>query len=149
MDRHLQGMQYGDIQRRMYSDGPEVLGVDFDIARCIDIPDATKVLLEGEEIVQISKQLPYYDALDTGVFKVTQGLMEELARRDGAQGVSLSQGVQALAARGDMKAVSVRSAMWIDVDTPMAHAFAEKRLRRFGDALQPTRSTGIPAAQTA
>lgn len=114
-----------------------VLGIDFDIERCIDIPDATKVLLEGDRIVQISKELPHYHALDTGVFKITEALMEELERANGPLGCSLSAGVQALAARGAMKAVSVGSAMWIDVDTPLAHGFAEKCLTRYGEVLQP------------
>jgi choline kinase len=117
--------------------GEAVLGIDYDIDRCIDIPDATKVLLDGERIIQISKELPRYHALDTGVFKVTEALMEELARADGPNGCSLSQGVQALAARGAMKAVSVGNAMWIDVDTPMTHAFAESSLARYGSSLQP------------
>jgi len=113
-----------------------VLGIDYDIERCIDIPDATKVLLEGDRIIKISKELPEYHALDTGVFKITGALIEELRRADGPEGCSLSQGVQALAARGAMKAVSVGSAMWIDVDTPLAHGFAEKCLARHGEALQ-------------
>ena len=114
-----------------------VLGIDFDIARCVDIPDATKVLLDGDRIVQISKELPTYHALDTGVFKVTGALMDELARADGPDGCSLSAGVQALARRGGMRAVSVGDAMWIDVDTPMAHAFAEQALSRYGIVLAP------------
>ncbi|MET0340611.1 MAG: NTP transferase domain-containing protein [Polyangiales bacterium] len=112
-----------------------VLGIDFDIERCVDIPDATKVVLDGDRIVQISKELPRYDALDTGVFKITGALMEELARAEGPDGCSLSHGVQALARRGAMKAVSVGDAMWIDVDTPMAHAFAEQAIARYGVAL--------------
>jgi choline kinase len=118
-------------------DDEAVLGIDFDIARCVDIPDATKVLLDGDRIVQISKELPTYHALDTGVFKVTGALMDELARADGPDGCSLSAGVQALAKRGAMRAVSVGDAMWIDVDTPMAHAFAEQALLRYGTALAP------------
>lgn len=114
-----------------------VLGIDFDIERCVDIPDATKVFLAGERIARISKELPEYHALDTGVFKVTEALMEALERADGPQGCSLSQGVQALAARGAMKAVSVGTAMWIDVDTPAAHAFAERCLARYGEDLWP------------
>ncbi len=114
-----------------------VLGIDFDVPRCIDIPDATKVLLEGDRIVKISKELPEYHALDTGVFKVTGALMEALEQAEGPAGCSLSQGVQALARRGAMKAVSVGNAMWVDVDTPMAHAFAERALARYGVALAP------------
>jgi 1L-myo-inositol 1-phosphate cytidylyltransferase len=123
-----------------------VLGIDFDIERCVDIPDATKVFLEGDRIARISKELPEYHALDTGVFKITEALIEALERADGPQGCSLSQGVQALAARGAMKAVSVGSAMWIDVDTPMAHAFAERSLARYGEALWPVAPTPRVAA---
>jgi 1L-myo-inositol 1-phosphate cytidylyltransferase len=121
-----------------------VLGIDFDIARCVDIPDATKVFLEGDRIVKISKELPEYHALDTGVFKVTGALFEELERANGPQGCSLSAGVQALAKRGAMKAVSVGDAMWIDVDSPMVHAFAEKALARYGSELAPAVAAAHP-----
>jgi 1L-myo-inositol 1-phosphate cytidylyltransferase len=120
-----------------------VLGIDFDIPRCVDIPDATKVFLEGDRIVKISKELPEYHALDTGVFKVTGALFEELERANGPEGCSLSAGVQALAKRGAMKAVSVGDAMWIDVDSPMVHAFAEKAFARYGSALAPAAAAAV------
>jgi choline kinase len=125
------------IEACVLGPGEAVLGIDFDIQRCVDIPDATKVFLEGDRIVKISKELPEYHALDTGVFKITEALIEELERANGPKGCSLSAGVQALAARGCMRAVSVGAAMWIDVDTPMAHAFAERQLARYGVALAP------------
>jgi choline kinase len=126
-----------------------VLGIDFDIPRCVDIPDATKVFLDGERIVRISKELPEYHALDTGVFKITEALIEALERAEGPQGCSLSHGVQALAARGAMKAVSVGTAMWIDVDTPMAHAFAEESLARYGENLWPEPAVAASAVRSA
>lgn len=138
MSDHLWGPELIlPIDQYRLADGDAVLGIDYDIPRCVDLPDATKVQLNGERIVAISKELRTYDALDTGVFKVTSALLEELERVNGAAGCSLSQGVQALAQRGAMKAVSVGSAMWIDVDTPHAHACAEKALRRYGEALAP------------
>jgi choline kinase len=141
MSDHLWAPQLIDpIDAFALGSGEAVLGIDYDIQRCVDIPDATKVFLDGNRIARISKELPEYHALDTGVFKITEGLIEELERADGPMGCSLSQGVQALAARGAMKAVSVGSAMWIDVDTPMAHAFAEKCIARYGLALAPAAS---------
>ena len=68
--------------------------------------------------VNIGKQLETFHALDTGVFRITPALMDELARVNGPDGCSLSQGVAALAARGQMRVVDVGDAMWIDVDTP-------------------------------
>jgi hypothetical protein len=54
--------------------------------------------------------------------------------------------VQALSSRGCMKAVSVGNAMWIDVDTPMAHTFAEQCLARYGSALQATARPSMVAS---
>jgi choline kinase len=118
------------------SDGA-VLGVDYQISRCFDLEDATKVRLDGDRIVDIGKELPRYDALDTGVFRVTPALIEALEQADGPRGCSLSQGVAALAARGKMRVADVGDAMWIDVDTPATHAYAEQLIARHGQRLAP------------
>jgi 1L-myo-inositol 1-phosphate cytidylyltransferase len=123
-----------------------VLGVDRAIDRCFDLPDATKVALSEDQIVLIGKELAAYDALDTGVFRITPGLMEALRRADGAEGCSLSQGVSALAAEGKMRAADVGAARWIDVDTPEAHAEAERLVRLYGDTLVPAAATARGAA---
>jgi 1L-myo-inositol 1-phosphate cytidylyltransferase len=114
-----------------------VLGVDFKIADCCDLDDATKVRLDGDRIVGIGKELREYDALDTGVFRITPAVIEALERVDGPTGCSLSQGMAALAQHGKMRAADVGEAAWVDVDTPMAHAHATKLLRRYGPALRP------------
>ena len=64
-------------------DDEAVLGVDFDIDGCFDLDDATKVRLSSDRIVSIGKQIRRYDVLDTGVFRITPALMEELARVEG------------------------------------------------------------------
>ena len=116
--------------------GACALGVDFDIERCFDLDDATKVRVTGSAITAIGKELDGYNAIDTGIFRINMSLAEELrgavARRGDA---SLSDGVRALAARGLFVATDVGDARWIDVDTPAAHARAEAMLRVFGDFL--------------
>jgi choline kinase len=79
--------------------------------------EATKVLLDGDRIVAIGKQLDAWTALDTGLFVFTPALFGALeeARRDGE--TTLTAGVQRLAARGLMKGVSIGAANWCDVDT--------------------------------
>jgi choline kinase len=114
-----------------------VLGVDFKIEDCCDLDDATKVRLQGDRIVAISKELPDYHALDTGVFRITPAVIEALERVNGPEGCSLSQGIGQLATQGKMRAVNVGQAAWVDVDTPLAHAHATQLLRRFGPALRP------------
>jgi choline kinase len=119
------------------ADDEAVLGIDHDIEGCFDIPDATKVRLDGDRIAAIGKDLVTYDALDTGVFRITPALIEALERVDGERGCSLSQGVQILSNTGRMRAVDVGTASWIDVDTPAAHREAERLVKAYGRHLAP------------
>ena len=112
------------------------LAVDREVARCFDIDDATKVVTESGRIVEIGKELPDYDCIDTGVFRIGPALIRELEAVVEKHGdASLSEGVRALAARGQFFACDVGDARWIDVDTPEAMARAEAMIRVFGDAL--------------
>jgi choline kinase len=121
-----------------------VLGVDRRVADCFDIDDATKVRMNGHHIVEISKELPHYDALDTGVFRIEKTLTDELDRVASKHGdASLSDGVQALARRGAFWARDVGAARWIDVDTPASATEAERMLRAYGDDLSGLQ---LPAA---
>jgi histidinol-phosphate aminotransferase len=125
--------------------GACALGVDFDIERCFDIDDATKVCVDRAHITRIGKELEDYDALDTGVFRVGPALVRELARLEAAQGdCSLSEGVQALARRGKFFGVDVGEVRWVDVDTRPALEHAEAMLRVFGDSLGDEPGTRTP-----
>jgi choline kinase len=115
-----------------------VLGVDYKIGDCCDLDDATKVSLQGDRIARIGKQLDAYNALDTGVFRITPAVIDALDSVDGPEGCSLSQGMAQLAQSGKMRAADVKDATWIDVDTPHAQRHAEILLRRYGSGLRPT-----------
>jgi choline kinase len=113
-----------------------VLGVDYDIARCFDLDDATKVLVRQQRIVDIAKTLERYNALDTGVFRIGPSLIEELAAVYAKRGdCSLSDGVRSLAQKGLFFARDVGDAQWIDVDTPEAAQRATEMLDWFGESL--------------
>ncbi len=121
--------------------GACALAVDYDIERCFDLPDATKVALEAGRIVDIGKEIDRYDALDTGVFRIGPSLIAALEEELSHSGdPSLSCGVRALAQRGLFLACDAGDARWIDVDTPAAFARAEAMVRVFGDDLgdEPT-----------
>ncbi len=112
------------------------LAVDYDIPRCFDLDDATKVRVERGRIVDIGKEIPAYDALDTGVFRIGPSLVDALDRVYQAGGdCSLSEGVGALADEGMFFACDAGDARWIDVDTPAALEQAEVLLRLYGDGL--------------
>jgi choline kinase len=127
--------------------GACALGVDYDIPRCFDLDDATKVRVEKGRIVDIAKELPSYDALDTGVFRIGPSLIAELSQVADRQGdCSLSDGVKALSQRGQFWATDVGTARWIDVDTPEAAVEAERLLRAYGDDLSGIAPREVAAA---
>jgi histidinol-phosphate aminotransferase len=128
--------------------GGAALAVDYDIPRCFDLDDATKVAVERGLIVRIAKELDAYDALDTGVFRIGPSLVAELSRVAEQNGdASLSDGVQALSRRGVFAAIDVGEVRWIDVDTQPALERAEAMLRVFGDDLgdEPDEASHIDA----
>jgi choline kinase len=134
------------VRRFPLCDGEAVLGVDFKIADCFDLEDATKVALRGDRIVRIAKDLPRFDALDTGVFRITEAVIDALEQVDGPNGCSLSQGMFELSKLGRMRAVDVEDAIWVDVDTPAALSHAERLLRRYGSTLRAPRTvSGLDA----
>lgn len=113
-----------------------VLGVDTRIETCFDLDDATKVQVEGDRITRIGKELENYNALDTGVFRITPAFIEALQDAEGPDGCTLSEGVTKMIALGKMRAANVGDATWIDVDTPEAHAEAERLIAAYGDKLE-------------
>lgn len=109
--------------------GGATLLVDYDIEGVFDLDDATKVLEEGNRIVSIGKTISDYNCIDTGVFVCTSGLMDSLRSYYEEHGdVSLSNGVQNLAAAGLMRTLDIQGGFWQDVDTPEMLAHAEKAL---------------------
>jgi 1L-myo-inositol 1-phosphate cytidylyltransferase len=128
------------LRRVAMADDEAVLGVDFKVEQCFDLDDATKVSVRGDRVEQIGKELGCYDALDTGVFRISPAVIEALERVDGPRGCSLSQGIGELARTRRMRVADVEDASWVDIDTPAALAHAEGLLRRYGPMLHPVRS---------
>lgn len=138
------------VRRLLAAELPQgacALAVDRDIERCFDIDDATKVKMAPSGLItDIGKELSDYDALDTGVFRIGPALVQELAALLAQRGdCSLSEGVRALADKGQFFACDVGDARWIDVDTGPALERAEAMLRVFGDNLGDEPGAGAPA----
>jgi 2-aminoethylphosphonate-pyruvate transaminase len=109
-----------------------LLCVDRDLARVFDIDDATKVALSGESVRAIGKELRQYQAVSAGLFIMSPTL---LAALDGLPQPSLTQGVAAAAARGQVLAYDVGTTLWQDVDSPAMKAHADWLLRVYGEDL--------------
>ncbi len=130
MADHVLGDSLMDIAREHTppENGASLL-VDFKVDTIFDMEDATKVLVEAKRVASIGKKLSDYNAVDTGVFVCTQGLLKALEDVKSEKGdASLSDGVQRLAASGRMAAVDIGDGFWQDVDTPQMLAHAERVL---------------------
>jgi choline kinase len=107
------------------------LGADHAVGNpLLDLYDATKIELGDEgRIRRVGKTLPYYDAVDTGIFIATPELFEALRASLAAGGTgSLSEGVQALADSGRAFTRDIGGRWWLDVDDEAAFAKAEAAL---------------------
>ena len=105
-----------------------VLCVDRNLDGIFDMPDATKVQILGDRVVQIDKELDHFDAVDTGIFLCGTGLFNALEQSITNGDESLSGGIRLLAVEGNMRTVDIDGAFWMDVDTPEALAQANRRL---------------------
>ena len=110
--------------------GDLALAVDYKLEQVFDMDDATKVKVGVEdEILEIDKELSEFDAVDTGVFRCTQGLFDALEVVYDREGdASLSQGVKALADQQKAHTVSIGESWWQDVDDLLTRDEAERRL---------------------
>lgn len=119
------------VQTRVYP-GECYLGIDRQLDGIFDVEDATKVALggqDGKDITEIGKELPRYQAYDTGIFACSEALLDSLEQVYQARGdVSLSEGMRELAQRGLAKTVDLSGLFWQDVDTPASRRYAEKIL---------------------
>ncbi len=114
------------LLRQPLADDEVILAVDSKLDRVFDLDDATKVRCEGNQIIEIGKDLSGYNALDTGMFLCSPALFNRLesARRNGD--CSLSDGMRKLAQDRKLRAFDIGDGHWQDVDSPQALAHAEE-----------------------
>lgn len=112
-----------------------LLLTDSNIDEVHDIDDATKVLQDANKILKIGKELKEYNALDTGIFRVTSEFMHALEEAIQAGEESISHGVRRLIEAGKFQSAPFPDdAAWVDVDTPDALLFAKKNQHRYLEA---------------
>lgn len=113
--------------RRLVAAAPAPAGLALAVDRrlgspLVDEADVTRVRTRGDRILAVGKRLASYDGYDSGVFMVTERLVEALG---GLRSPSLSDGVGLLAAEGMAQAVDIGDAFWMDVDDPAALSMAQ------------------------
>ena len=114
------------LLRQPLADDEVILAVDSKIDRVFDLDDATKVQRKANYIVGIGKDLPSYDALDTGMFLCSPALFDRLEAARNNGDCSLSDGMRRLAQDWKLRAFDIGDGHWQDVDSPQALAHAEE-----------------------
>lgn len=104
--------------------------IDRRIDQVFDTDDATKVLVSSNgRLDEIGKQIPNYNAIDTGVFVCSPSIFSGVDAAKALTGdASISDGVTALIDRQTAESLDIGDAFWQDVDTPEMLAYAEAHL---------------------
>ena len=104
--------------------------IDRRIDDVFDLDDATKVLVgPNGRLDKIGKQIPKYNAIDTGVFVCSPSIFSGVDAAMAMTGdASLSDGVITLIYCDTAESLDIGDAFWQDVDTPEMLAHAEARL---------------------
>lgn len=99
----------------------ETLCIDYAPVHHHELAEATKVAVDGADCIKdIGKDLTYWDALDTGVFLLTENFFQalnELVQHHGTD-VEISDVIRFLVSRGHrFDTCDVSGCFWADVDT--------------------------------
>jgi choline kinase len=109
-----------------------LLLVDHRVDAVVDLDDATKVRMEGARIVEIGKEIPEFNAIDCGVFRLDGRFLDAMERQAALGKESISQGARELIRQSAFEGVAMPdTGAWVDVDTPAAYQFALAHAQRF------------------
>jgi 1L-myo-inositol 1-phosphate cytidylyltransferase len=108
-----------------------VLCIDRKLETIFDMPDATKLHLQGPRF-DIGKEIAPFDVVDVGLFWCAQGFVDALEQElDARGGCSTSDAVRRLVDDDAFGFWDIGPALWQDVDTPGARAHAEGLIQRW------------------
>ncbi len=100
-----------------------LVGLDFRINDIYDIDDGMKVSVDKSsniKIIDMSKTLSRFDAIDCGVFKCNFSFFDALESANESGNYSLADGCNLLIDEGRMGGVDIGNLFWVDVDTQEA-----------------------------
>ena len=119
-----------DLIKQPIGEGEIILATDSRIKgnTNVDMEDVTRVKVENGFIVNIGKELPEYNAFDTGMFLCTHSIFSGIEESTAKGNSSLSGGVQVLADRGKAKVFDIDSRYWKDIDTVKDLKRAERHI---------------------
>ena len=71
------------LKNKKVGDGEVVLAVDSNIETngLVDVDDVTKVLVKGDNVLDIGKNIEKYNAYDTGIFLCSSAIFEGIGKK--------------------------------------------------------------------
>jgi 1L-myo-inositol 1-phosphate cytidylyltransferase len=129
-DHIVDGRLLDELRCRPIADDEVILAVDPRVADhpTVDLDDVTRVRHEDGRIIAIGKNIPAYNAFDTGVFLCTPALFAALEDSQRRGDYSLSGGIRAMAEKGKARTWEIGDRFWIDVDDERALRKAEEAI---------------------
>ncbi|MFQ5989795.1 MAG: NTP transferase domain-containing protein [Candidatus Methylomirabilales bacterium] len=119
-----------NVKDQVIAEDEVLLAVDYNVEgnSLVDLDDVTKVLIEHDRILDIGKNIPRYNAYDTGIFLCSPAIFTAI--EESAQGgdTSLSGAIKVMAQLQKVKAFDIKDDYWIDVDDYHTFRKAEKLL---------------------
>ncbi len=107
-----------EMKKFSLPEGAVALGVDFSRGSpFIDLEDVTKVHTVEGKIISIGKEIPTYNAFDTGIFHCSPEFFTALEQSVANGDESISGGMRILAQQGKALVFDIKGKPWIDVDT--------------------------------
>ena len=105
------------------------LAIDKKLNSIFDLDDAMKIQTCGDRVVAVGKDLPGYDAIDTGLFVCPADIFSYLERARQNDDCSLADGVRLMAGEDKVRGLDIGEAWWQDVDTPEMRLRAEEQMQ--------------------
>ena len=123
------------VSRLVDNFDPRVLNIAVDrkVDSIFDLHDAMKVQTRGNTVTGIGKDLPDYDAIDTGLFVCPIEIFDylERAKSDNSESdCSLADAVRLMARDDKVRAIDIGESWWQDVDTSRMLQHAEEDMTR-------------------
>jgi 1L-myo-inositol 1-phosphate cytidylyltransferase len=128
MSDHLFDQSILDLLLRTAVPDQVILAIDRKLDSIFDLMDAMKVRTSGDRIIAMGKDLPRYDAIDTGLFVCPADIFGYLERAKQNGDCSLADGVRLMAGEDKVRGLDIGEAWWQDIDTPEMLQCAEEHI---------------------
>jgi CDP-L-myo-inositol myo-inositolphosphotransferase len=114
------------------ADDELMLAIDYNIKndKLVDVNDVSKVVVEGNKVLNIGRNIRKYNAYDAGISLCSPAIFSAIEEGLSDGNDSLSRGIGVMAEKEKVKAIDIENDYWIDVNTKSDCRKAAKLLYR-------------------